>query len=111
MGKLVNIEQRNELLINAGNDNNWIRVALVGIKSGRNAYGARVRLVSGDLEQYREHTSAHGYNSANDPRLLFGLGQNDTVDLIEVTWPSGVMQTVGGVAPGQTITVTENAGP
>jgi len=110
MGKLVNIEQRNELLINEGNANNWIRVALVGTKSGRNAYGARVRLVSGDLEQYREHTSAHGYNSANDPRLLFGLGQRDTVDLIEVTWPSGVVQTIGSVAPGQTITVTENAG-
>ncbi len=110
MGKLVNIEQRNELLINEGNANNWIRVALIGTKSGRNAYGARVRLVSGDLEQYREHTSAHGYNSANDPRLLFGLGQSDTVDLIEVTWPSGIVQTIGSAAPGQTITVTENAG-
>jgi hypothetical protein len=109
MGKLANIEQQNLLLLNTGNENNWIRVALVGTKSNRDAYGARVRLVSGDLVQHREHTSAHGYNSANDPRLLFGLGQNDSVDIIEVTWPSGVVQTVGGVAPGRTVTITEVA--
>ena len=108
-GKLVNIEQKNELLINAGNDNNWIRVALIGTQSNRDAYGARVKLVAGDLVQYREHTSAHGYNSANDPRLLFGLGDNDTVDFIEVTWPSGVVQKVGGIAPGRTVTVIETA--
>ncbi len=108
-GKLANIEQRNELLINAGNDNNWIRVALVGTKSNRNGYGAPVRLVAGDLIQYREHTSAHGYNSANDPRLLFGIGDNDTVDFIEVTWPSGVVQKVTGAAAGRTITITEIA--
>lgn len=101
---------QNQLLVNQGNDNSWIRVALVGTKSGRDAYGARVRVVAGDLEQYREHTSAHGYNSANDPRLLFGLGENDAVDLIEVTWPSGTEQKVGGAAPGQTVTVTERAG-
>jgi hypothetical protein len=107
MGKLANIEQKNELLLNAGNDNNWIRIALVGTKSNRDAYGARVKLVAGDLVQYREHTSAHGYNSANDYRLLFGLGDNDSVDFVEVTWPSGSVQRVDNILPGRTITITE----
>jgi hypothetical protein len=107
MGKLANIEQKNELLINSGNGNHWVRVALIGTKSNRDAYGARVKLAAGDLVQYREHTSAHGYNSANDPRLLFGLGDNDIVDSIEVTWPSGIVQRVGGSVSGRTITITE----
>jgi hypothetical protein len=109
LGKLANIEQKNEMLLNSGNDNHWVRVALIGTKSNRDAYGARVKLVAGDLVQYREHTSAHGYNSANDYRLLFGLGANDKVDAIEVTWPGGRVQRVPGAGAGRTITVTEDA--
>lgn len=108
MGKLVGIEQRNQLLLNEGGKNNWIRVALIGTTSNRSGYGARVKLVSGTLEQYREHTSAHGYNSANDPRLLFGLGANDSIDYIEVTWPSGIVQKIDSVKSRQTIVITES---
>jgi len=107
MGNRVGIEQQNQLLMNSGGDNRWARVALVGTKSNRSGYGARVKLVSGDLVQYREHTSAHGYNSANDPRLLFGLGQKNSIDYIEVTWPSGIVQKVDGVKPGTTVTIVE----
>jgi enediyne biosynthesis protein E4 len=108
MGKRVGIEQQNQLLINSGGDNHWVRVALVGTKSNRSGYGARVKLVSGELVQYREHTSAHGYNSANDPRLLFGLGQKASIDYIEVTWPSGIVQKVDGAKPGTTVTIIES---
>jgi hypothetical protein len=107
MGKLANIEQKNEMLLNTGNDNHWIRVALVGTRSNRDAYGARVKVVAGDLVQYREHTSAHGYNSANDYRLLFGLGEQEGFDYIEVTWPGGHVQRVPGGKPGRTISITE----
>jgi hypothetical protein len=41
--------------------------------------------------------------------VLFGLGDNDTIDLIEITWPGGVVQRVTGAAPGGTITITERA--
>lgn len=108
MGKRVGIEQKSQLLLNTGGDNHWVRVALLGTKSNRSGYGARVKLVSGDLVQYREHTSAHGYNSASDPRLLFGLGPNDSIDYIEITWPSGIVQTIDDVNPGQTVTITES---
>jgi hypothetical protein len=107
MGKLANIEQKNELLINSDNGNNWVRVALIGATGNRDAYGARVKLVAGDLVQYREHTSAHGYNSANDYRLMFGLGNKDRIDFIEVTWPGGAVQRQEGIEPGRTVTITE----
>jgi hypothetical protein len=31
------------------------------------------------------------YCSAQDPRIFFGLGKRDKVDLLEVRWPSGIV--------------------
>ena len=95
MGKQVSpVAGQNRLFINSGNRNAWIKIALQGTRSNRNAYGARVRVVAGDLVQYHELQSAHGYNSTNDPVLTFGLGGREKVDRIEVTWPSGTVQVI-----------------
>ena len=95
MGKQVSpVAGQNRLFINSGNRNAWIKIALQGTRSNRNAYGARVRVVAGDLVQYHELQSAHGYNSTNDPVLTFGLGGREKVDRIEVTWPSGAVQVI-----------------
>lgn len=106
-GERVNIPQQNHLLINKPNGNSWLKVALEGSRSNRNGYGAKVRVVAGDLVQIREHTSAHGYNSTNDPDLIFGLGSKNTVDHVEVTWPSGTIQKMTNVSAGQTIKLVE----
>jgi hypothetical protein len=91
---LVNVLQKSELLVNQANDNHWVKVSLTSHKGGRRAYGARVEVVAGDLSQVRELTSAHGYNSADDPTLVFGLGKRDAIDHIRVHWPNGEVQTV-----------------
>ncbi len=106
-GERVNIPQQNHLLINQGNDNAWIKVSLTGSVSNRNGYGAKVKVIAGDLIQIREHTSAHGYNSSNDPTLMFGLGQHDRVDTIEILWPSGVLQHMENIDVRQTVTAVE----
>lgn len=106
-GKRANIEQRNFLFLNRGNDNNWIKVKLVGTRSNRTAYNARVRAVAGDLEQTRELYSGTGYNSLDEQTITFGLGNRRDVDLIEVTWPSGTVQKLETPAPGRTVTITE----
>lgn len=106
-GERVNIPQQNHLLVNEGNDNAWVKVILTGTESNTNGYGAKVTVTSGDLSQVREHTSAHGYNSTNDPTLLFGLGQNQSVDVIEVRWPSGLTQRLVDVAARQTVRIVE----
>jgi hypothetical protein len=82
------------LLLNKGNANNWIMVELVGTESDRSAIGARVRCVSEDLTQVREVASATGYNSADDQRAHFGLGNRTEVDSIEVTFRSGIVKTL-----------------
>lgn len=109
-GKRVNIPQKNHLLMNQGNGNSWIKIGLTGSASNRNGYGAKVKVMSGELTQIREHTSAHGYNSTNDPILMFGLGDSDTVDRIEVSWPSGTTQVLTSLTGRQTVRITEPEG-
>jgi len=106
-GKQITPSDRNFLLRNQGNNNNWIKLNLIGDESNRNAYGAKIKLVSGSLIQYREHTSAHGYNSANDFRVHFGLADNTFVDLIEIQWPSGKISEFNNQEINQTLTLKE----
>lgn len=91
-GQRVNIPQQSQLFINSGNENNWIKVRLAGSDGNKNGYGARVTVTAGDLVQSREHTSAHGYNSANSPVMIFGLGDRRKVDSIRVDWLGGGSQ-------------------
>jgi hypothetical protein len=43
----------------------------------------------------------------NDPLMTIGLGGATRVDEIEIHWPGGVGQVLAGLAPGQTVEVTE----
>ena len=106
-GKLISQQQRNYLLLNQGNDHNWVKVKLTGTKSNKSAFNARVKVTSGDHVITRELYSSTGYNSVDDPALIFGLGHRDKIDSVEVTWPSGTVQRLDNVSPGQTVEITE----
>ena len=106
-GEQITESDRNYLLFNRGNRNNWLTVNLIGQESNTNGYGARVTLAADDLTQYREATSAHGYNSGNDPRMHFGLGNKSSIDFIEVLWPSGKKSKVMNPSINQTVTIEE----
>ena len=95
------------LLLNKGNENNWIMVELVGTVRDRTAIGARIKCVSGDMIQVREIASATGYNSADDQRAHFGLKNKPQVDSIEVTFPSGIVKTITNPAINTVHTVME----
>ena len=111
MGKQVSPQAgQNRLYVNRGNSNGWIKVRLEGRRSNRNAYGARITVVAGELVQHHETQSAHGYNSTSDPVITFGLGKRAAVDRIEVVWPSGRRQVVEAPRPRSTVTVVEDAG-
>jgi len=93
-----------------GNRNNSVLVKTVGVKSNRDGIGARVKVVSGDLIQVDEVRSGGSYLSQNDLRLHFGLEKRTRVDLIEVRWPSGVVDTVTGVGVNRIVTLKEGKG-
>ena len=82
-------------------------MTLIGRKSNRSAFGARVKVVAGDLTQIDERRSGGSYLSQNDTRLHFGLGRRQKADRVEVRWPDGAVETLTDVAANRFITVTE----
>ena len=97
-------------------DNNWIKVRTIGTKSNRSGIGVRLKCVThppGDAkphQQIDEVRSGGGYFSQNDLRVHFGLGKATKVDLLEVRWPSGQVDTVKDVAVNQVVFVKEGEG-
>jgi enediyne biosynthesis protein E4 len=86
---ILNMNELPSLLKNVGgNKGNWIKIKLVGTKCNRTAIGARVRVITGKHIQMDEVNSGSSVMSQNDLRLHFGLGTAETVDLIEVKWPT-----------------------
>ena len=72
---------------NAGRQNHWVGIDLVGGKSNRDAIGARVTYQSGDLKRSRMKVGGGSFLSSHDPRLVLGLGSRTKVDFVEVAWP------------------------
>lgn len=95
------------LLHNGGNENNWLKVKLVGTVSNRQGLGAKVTVQTGRVKQYREMNGADGhfYGQGSTP-LHFGLGAARRIQGITVQWPSGLIQSVRRVAAGE-VTITE----
>jgi hypothetical protein len=88
--------------------NHWIKVRLHGTKSNRSAIGAKVTIRSGGKVQVQEVMSQSSYVSANDPRLHFGLGTTDSVDL-EVRWPLGSTEVHKNVPADRLVTMIEGS--
>jgi hypothetical protein len=93
-----------------GNANNWLEVMLLGVKSNRDGRGAALKLTTEGFVEYRQAEGGMSYMSAHDPRIAFGLGRRKSVDSLEITWPSGVVDKLVNVPINQIITVKEGVG-
>jgi len=106
-----NLDGPPQLLRNdGGNANNSILIKTIGVKSNRDGSGARVKIVSGDLTQIGEVCSGGSYLSQSDLRIHFGLERRTKIDLIEVHWPSGVVDKVRNVGANKILTIKEGQG-
>ena len=91
--------------------NHWILLKLVGHQSNRDAIGAEVTLVTNTGSQYATVSTASSYLSSSDKRVHFGLGQDRTVQKIEIRWPSGTRQTLKDIPTDQVLQIDEPAAP
>ena len=108
---ISNNGQAPQLLRNdGGNANHWFQLLLIGTRSNRDAVGARVKVTAGDLVLYDEKKGGMSYQSAQDPRLHFGLGQHTTVEEVEIKWPSGELTKLTNIKSDQILAIEEGKG-
>jgi hypothetical protein len=87
----------------------WLDVALRGTKSNRDGIGARIKLVTKSGAQYNHMTTSVGYASSSESAVHFGLGSDARAEVIEIRWPSGIVQTLQNVPADQILNVVEPA--
>jgi hypothetical protein len=98
--RAANVSERNYA-------NHFLNVQLVGAKMNRDAIGARVTVTVGGMTQMREVKGASSYFSHNDTRVHFGLGQNATVQRLQVQWLGGAQQEWQNVAADEFYRIVE----
>jgi hypothetical protein len=93
---LVSVNNGVPLLLrnNAGRQNHWLGIHLIGKKSNPDAVGAKLSYQAGDLKRSRTKVGGGSYLSSHDPRIVLGLGKHEKIDWLEVKWPlpSGATQ-------------------
>ncbi len=87
--------------------NHWLEFKLQGTKSNRDGIGARIKVVTKSGAQYNHMTTAAGYASSSAGPVHFGLGQNASADLVEIHWPSGIVQQMHDVPGDRVVQVKE----
>jgi hypothetical protein len=96
-----------------GNQNDLLRVKLVGTRSNRDGIGAKVTLTtSTGARLFRMVKTGSSYASQSELPLTFGLGKPDagaTVG-IEIIWPSGQKDSLSKISANQFITIKERSG-
>ncbi len=109
---VLNMNDLPSLLRNDGdNKQNWIKIKLLGTKCNRTAIGARVRVVTANHAQMDEVRSGSSVMSQSDLRLHFGLGKVQTIDLLEVKWPTTQkVERFTNVKANQILTIREGSG-
>jgi hypothetical protein len=99
------------LINNIGTRNHWLGLRLVGDDTPRDMVGARVAVIRSDGSMLWRRARADGsYASANDPRVLVGLGPAAESPRVRVIWPSGRIEEWADVPVDRHTTLTEGSG-
>jgi enediyne biosynthesis protein E4 len=93
-----------------GNENHWLEILLIGTRSNRDGVGARLKLKVGDRTLSEQRKGGMSYQSAQDPRVHFGLGNRTKADSLEIRWPSGTVTRLTDIAANQILAIQEGAG-
>jgi len=97
---------------NAGRQNHWLGVRLIGKTANIDAIGAKVTYRSSDLERHHYKIGGGSYLSSHDPRMVLGLGNRTKADWLEVRWPlpSRKVERFTGLPIDRYITIVEGEG-
>ncbi len=89
--------------------NNYISLKLTAKGANQNAVGAKVIVYSKGNMQYQEVNPNRGYLSCVSTVLNFGLGKNNSVDSISITWPDNTTFLQKNITANQKLSIKEVA--
>ena len=99
------------LVNNLGTRSHWVGLRLVGDQTPRDMVGTRVAVISSDgSTRWRRARADGSYASANDPRVLVGLGASSEPVEVRVTWPNGEVDAWTDVPVDRYTTLTQGGG-
>ena len=108
---------RNKIGDQAKIDNQFLEISLVGGQTSaspsdewtsRDAFGSMVKVTTSKDQRLFQLSCGEGLSGVNAQRIHVGLGPLQSVDRIEVLWPSGKTTVLENVEAGERITVYEN---
>lgn len=85
----------------------YLKVSLEGSGLNRMGLGATLRIKTGSTTQWLQQHPYRGYQSTVSQVLHAGLGAATSVDSLTITWPSGKVQVLTGVAANSWLTLRE----
>ena len=100
-------EPTSVLMNESTNENHWLRVRLVGVKSHRDAIGAHLTLTTSAGQQTRQVKGGGSYLSQSELHCFFGIPANAKFEKLSIRWPSGILQELTDLAADRQIIVVE----
>lgn len=91
--------------------NGFLTISLQGDEQNPFAFGTRVTAYVDGKAQMEEHNPVKGYMSSMDYRMHFGLGENKTVDSLDITWPDESFTRLKDLADTGFITIKKSEVP
>jgi len=97
---------------NAGRQNHWLGLHLIGRRCNIDAIGAKVVYKAGGMKRQVDKVGGSSYLSAHDPRIVLGFAQNTHIEWLEIHWPqpSGIIERFQNLPIDRYITVVEGSG-
>jgi hypothetical protein len=107
---VTSMDANAELWMNRSpNSGHWLDIDLHGTKSNRDGIGARIKVMTKAGTQYNHQTSSVCYASSSLGPVHFGLGAELKAQEVQITWPSGIVQSLQNVDGDRVLKVTEAA--
>ncbi|MFN8257082.1 MAG: VCBS repeat-containing protein [Bacteroidales bacterium] len=86
-------------------DFHYLKIRLNGPETNRFGLGSIVNIKTKTNNQMQELTLTRGYQSSMAPVFHFGLGKNDSIKELKITWPDGRKQVIENIKADQTLTL------
>lgn len=85
--------------------NNFLKITFKGYAKNPFGIGTQVNIKTKSGIQTLQNFNTRGFESSIEPQLLFGLGDEEMIDEIEVVWPDKKMQILKGITANQVLKI------